>query len=133
MIIPPTGARLILASDGLWDALAAGRLAKALRNSRTPADAARMAVGLAIQVKQRLADDTSVLVVDILPHSGYANRSLLQGIGHTLGLVDILPHVEVRMGLGGEWNRACRSKTAGLSWYSRHCITWMTEERAVRA
>ena len=42
--LPPTGARLIIASDGLWDSVPAGRVARVLRNHSCPKSAAMQAV-----------------------------------------------------------------------------------------
>lgn len=42
--IPPTGARLVIASDGLWDAVPAGRVARVLRQHGTAKGAAMQAI-----------------------------------------------------------------------------------------
>ncbi|KAI5065319.1 hypothetical protein GOP47_0020014 [Adiantum capillus-veneris] len=59
------GGRLILASDGVWDALSCERVAKCCRG--LPAElAARQVVKEALQARG-LQDDTTCLVVDIMP------------------------------------------------------------------
>eukprot|EP00887_Chlorella_sp_A99_P000939 scaffold5.g939.t1 len=67
--VPAAGARLIVATDGLWDAIPAGKVAQALRNARTPEAAANLAVRLAQQARSNCArkDDITVCVVDLLP------------------------------------------------------------------
>ena len=49
VVVPPSGARLILASDGLWDAVPAARLAQALRTAPSPQAAAELAAELALR------------------------------------------------------------------------------------
>ncbi|KAJ8426589.1 hypothetical protein Cgig2_018057 [Carnegiea gigantea] len=60
-----TGGRLIIASDGIWDALSSDAAAKACQG--LPADlAARLVVKEALR-SRGLKDDTTCLVVDIIP------------------------------------------------------------------
>lgn len=60
-----TGGRLIIASDGIWDALSSDMAAKACRG--LPADlAAKLVVKEALR-SRGLKDDTTCLVVDIIP------------------------------------------------------------------
>lgn len=60
-----TGGRLIIASDGIWDALSSEAAAKACRG--LPADlAAKLVVKEALR-SRGLKDDTTCLVVDIIP------------------------------------------------------------------
>lgn len=67
LLLPPTGGRLILASDGLWNAVPPGRLAAALRAvSGGPQAAADAAVAMALAAGEQ-RDDITVLVVDMLP------------------------------------------------------------------
>jgi hypothetical protein len=42
--LPPSGARLVLASDGLWDGMPMGRVARVLRSHATPKGAATQAI-----------------------------------------------------------------------------------------
>ena len=42
--LPPNGGRLIIATDGLWDSMPAGRVARVLRNHACPKSAAMQAV-----------------------------------------------------------------------------------------
>ncbi|KAL4445896.1 hypothetical protein ABPG77_009095 [Micractinium sp. CCAP 211/92] len=68
--LPPTGARLIIASDGLWDAMPAARVARVLRGHPTPKAAANQAVsGVAASMGGLLRDDITVVVADFLPES----------------------------------------------------------------
>lgn len=56
--LPATGARLIIASDGLWDAMPAGRVARVLRGQPTAKAAANQAVsGVAASMGGLLRDD----------------------------------------------------------------------------
>lgn len=58
--LPPTGARLIIASDGLWDAMPAGRVARVLRSQPTAKSAAMQAVsGVAASLGGLLRDDVT--------------------------------------------------------------------------
>jgi serine/threonine protein phosphatase PrpC len=63
--LPPAGARLILASDGLWDAVQPKTAAHHVRGLAAH-EAAHRLLALAIK-KDRLKDDVTVLVVDFLP------------------------------------------------------------------
>lgn len=66
--LPPTGARLIIASDGLWDAVPAGRVARMLRQHGTAKAAATQAVNCAVSCRGgMLSDDVTVVIVDLLP------------------------------------------------------------------
>lgn len=56
--LPATGARLVVASDGLWDAMPAGRVARVLRGQPTPKAAANQAVAsVAASLGGLLRDD----------------------------------------------------------------------------
>lgn len=60
MRIPPTGARLVIASDGLWDSMPAGRVARLLRQQPTAKGAALAAVSAAAAARNgMLADDVT--------------------------------------------------------------------------
>lgn len=68
--LPATGARLVVASDGLWDAMPAGRVARVLRGQPTPKAAANQAVAsVAASLGGLLRDDITVIVADFLPES----------------------------------------------------------------
>ncbi|EYU25409.1 hypothetical protein ABFS82_03G045100 [Erythranthe guttata] len=63
--LSPTGGRLIISSDGVWDALSAEAAFECCRGM-PPDTAASQIVKEAVQVKG-LRDDTTCIVVDILP------------------------------------------------------------------
>jgi len=66
--IPMAGARLILASDGLWDHITSKKACKASRKlsiAEVPDGLIRLAESMS---QNGLTDDTSVLVVDMLPN-----------------------------------------------------------------
>jgi hypothetical protein len=66
--LPSTGARLLLASDGLWDAVMTSRLIASMRRYPLPEAAAVQAVRMAKQSSGGiLRDDITVMVVDFLP------------------------------------------------------------------
>lgn len=66
--LPATGARLIIASDGLWDAMPAGRVARVLRAQASAQGAAMQAVhSVNASLGGLLRDDVTVLVIDFLP------------------------------------------------------------------
>jgi hypothetical protein len=66
--LPSTGARLLLASDGLWDAVVTNRLIASMRRYPLPEAAAVQAVRMAKQSSGGvLRDDITVMVVDFLP------------------------------------------------------------------
>lgn len=63
--LPESGARLIIASDGIWDALSSEMAAKCCRGLSTEL-AAKLVVKEALRTSG-LKDDTTCLVVDIIP------------------------------------------------------------------
>ncbi|KAI3438649.1 hypothetical protein D9Q98_001071 [Chlorella vulgaris] len=66
--LPSTGARLIMASDGLWDSMPEGRVARVLRQHGTAKAAATQAVSsVAASRGGFISDDVTVIVVNILP------------------------------------------------------------------
>lgn len=68
VIIPPSGARMVLASDGLWDHMSGEKACKMLRKLCLGQTAqALMQNALEASGGRRLSDDTSILVLDILP------------------------------------------------------------------
>jgi len=63
--LPPTGGRLVLASDGLWDAVSVKDACHFAKGLPAPAAAAQL-LKLAVRRVGR-ADDVTVTVVDLLP------------------------------------------------------------------
>lgn len=63
--IPQNGARLIIASDGLWDAVHPKTAAHHTRDMKA-SEASHKLLSMAIK-KDRLKDDVTIIVVDILP------------------------------------------------------------------
>lgn len=76
--LSPGGGRLIIASDGVWDALTSEKAAKVCRGEKQPEVAAKNVVKEAIKT-QGLRDDTTCLVVDIVP-PGRASRSFAPAV-----------------------------------------------------
>ncbi|KAA0034574.1 putative protein phosphatase 2C 15 [Cucumis melo var. makuwa] len=73
--LPNAGGRLIIASDGIWDALSSDMAAKSCRG--LPAElAARQVVKEALRTRG-LKDDTTCIVVDIIPPDNSAQSSPL--------------------------------------------------------
>eukprot|EP00798_Chlamydomonas_sp_ICE-L_P005306 gene5306-18550_t len=64
-LVPKTGARLISASDGLWDVLSFGKAAK-LSRPKSARDASN-ALMAAVTKDLRCLDDTSIFIIDVLP------------------------------------------------------------------
>ncbi|KAI8463185.1 MAG: phosphatase 2C-like domain-containing protein [Monoraphidium minutum] len=58
--------RFIIASDGLWDLMSYEKAAKGIRNKLPPEAAASMAA--AVVRDKRMADDMSLIVLDVLPN-----------------------------------------------------------------
>ncbi|KAH7422827.1 hypothetical protein KP509_12G027400 [Ceratopteris richardii] len=68
--LPKTGGRLIIASDGLWDALSIEKAAKCCRGL-----SAELAAKQLESLRARgLRDDTTCLVVDLLPPLGHMSK-----------------------------------------------------------
>lgn len=67
VILPDVGARLIIASDGLWDCVTYGKSAKHVRCKPTNLAASSL-LSLAAR-DRRIHDDTSIIVVDALPNT----------------------------------------------------------------
>ena len=73
--LPPRGGRIVLASDGLWDAVstrAAAHRARGLPATRAAADLVHMALR-----SRGLRDDVSVAVIDIIPPDSAASGARL--------------------------------------------------------
>mmetsp|Transcript_15114 Transcript_15114/g.26823 ORF Transcript_15114/g.26823 Transcript_15114/m.26823 type:complete len:545 (+) Transcript_15114:98-1732(+) len=91
VVLPPAGARLILASDGLWDLVSISRAAKLIRNHPIES-AANHLVETALRDNKQL-DDCSVIVADFLPKRGTnfptvalkAGRSITNANGKSSG------------------------------------------------
>lgn len=68
--MPPTGARLLVASDGVWDAYEKmGRVGQMLRSWTLDTCPQRLIQSI-VRAYGGLRDDTSLIVADILPPSG---------------------------------------------------------------
>ncbi|GAX80483.1 hypothetical protein CEUSTIGMA_g7921.t1 [Chlamydomonas eustigma] len=65
VLVPEEGCRVIMSSDGLWDILTLSKAVKMVRPK--PNDSAAQTLVNATLRDQRFNDDTSVIVVDILP------------------------------------------------------------------
>lgn len=78
--IPSTGARLVMASDGLWDHISGVKACKHVRGWILK-HAPEQLINLARNVAGQLSDDTTILVVDMLPCS----RSDFSGIAQSVG------------------------------------------------
>ncbi|XP_024369090.1 probable protein phosphatase 2C 5 [Physcomitrium patens] len=66
--LSPAGGRLIIASDGVWDAISSRKAARCCRGVLQPEIAAKHVVKEAIRARG-LRDDTTCLVVDIVPRN----------------------------------------------------------------
>lgn len=66
-LLPPSGGRLMIASDGLWDTMSGKQCAK-LVHSKQVQQAAQLLVNTAHKKDSR--DDITVMVVDLLPTDG---------------------------------------------------------------
>ena len=65
--LPLEGARLLLASDGVWDALGMGRVARAARPHAAP-EAADAVITAALVAQGHVPrDDASIIIIDLLP------------------------------------------------------------------
>ena len=63
-VLPPSGGRIIIASDGLWD-IATGKQAAKIVHMKAVQPACQLLVGTAQRKDSR--DDITVTVVDVLP------------------------------------------------------------------
>lgn len=77
-IIPCTGARLLLASDGLWDFFTGPSACKIARKARLEKAPARLFRALMFQTDGVLLDDTTIMVVDILPRADLEFRDAVK-------------------------------------------------------
>lgn len=68
IVIPPSGVRMVIASDGLWDHVSGPKACQIIQNVRLPKAAdCLMKSAIAGSGGYRLSDDTSIMVLDILP------------------------------------------------------------------
>ena len=72
--LPPEGGRVVLCSDGVWDALSVEKVAKCLRKAANPAAAAEKVVARAIKARG-LRDDTTCTVAAVGSASGQSTSS----------------------------------------------------------
>jgi len=68
VMLPRSGARIILASDGLWDHVSGVKACKYSRSSMLK-HAPKRLINLAASIAGRLSDDTTILTVDVVPQS----------------------------------------------------------------
>lgn len=66
LAIPRSGARLVMASDGLWDHLSGSQACKEIRTEML-SQAPKQLLNVAKHAAGRLSDDTTILIVDMLP------------------------------------------------------------------
>lgn len=78
MVVPCTGARLLLASDGLWDFFTGPSACKIARKARLEKAPARLFRALMFQTDGVLLDDTTIMVVDILPRADLEFRDAVK-------------------------------------------------------
>ncbi|XP_024393344.1 probable protein phosphatase 2C 5 isoform X1 [Physcomitrium patens] len=96
--LSPGGGRLIIASDGVWDALTSEKAAKVCRGEKHPEVAAKNIVKEVIKV-QGLRDDTTCLVVDIVP-PGRASRSFAPAVRKQMMVMRFLRRTRSKKGSG---------------------------------
>lgn len=66
LLVPQTGARLILASDGIWDALGLSKVEKNLKHKSREKCSEKLMDLVSIVQGGELEDDASVIIVDVL-------------------------------------------------------------------
>ncbi|KAK9804924.1 hypothetical protein WJX72_012226 [[Myrmecia] bisecta] len=66
LVVPRQGGRMVIASDGVWDAFDMKRVAKLTRSHPTAVAAGKILTTV-VRAQGGLRDDTSLIVVDILP------------------------------------------------------------------
>eukprot|EP00210_Caulerpa_lentillifera_P006802 g6501.t1 len=68
VIVPKAGARLIMATDGLWDYISGEQACELIRTTKASQASAQLFQELKTATRNcRLMDDTTILVVDLLP------------------------------------------------------------------
>ncbi|CAD7697268.1 unnamed protein product [Ostreobium quekettii] len=83
VVIPDTGARLLLASDGLWDYFTGLRACKVARGSPLSKVPQRLFKALMFHTDGVLTDDTTILALDILPPGNTDFRHLAKQVRKT--------------------------------------------------
>ena len=71
VILPPCGARLIIASDGVWDAIPSAKLSKLIKGKSTAA-ATKAVIAQCVWVKNAtggITDDTTVMIADFVANN----------------------------------------------------------------
>eukprot|EP00798_Chlamydomonas_sp_ICE-L_P008571 gene8571-34005_t len=92
LMMPSSGSRLILGSDGLWDVLSQKAVAQQLKILTTKPAAASLMASVARDL--RIQDDVTVIVVDILPNAttSFPSQQLrVAQLHHTLRMHDPAP------------------------------------------
>lgn len=69
VMLPPSGGRLVVASDGVWDAFDKLTRVTGMARGSTTENAPSQLIQTIIRAFGGLKDDTTVIVVDILPHT----------------------------------------------------------------
>lgn len=69
IMLPPSGARLVVASDGVWDAFDKMTRVTGMARGSTTENAPSQIIQTIIRAFGGLKDDTTVIVVDVLPHA----------------------------------------------------------------
>jgi len=70
VMVPPTGARLLVGSDGIWDAFDKMSRAGSMSRSWSTENVPSRMIQTIVRAYGGLKDDTSLIVVDILPKGG---------------------------------------------------------------
>lgn len=83
VVIPETGGRLLVASDGLWDYFTGKRACRVARSSPLYKVPHRLFKSLMFHTDGVLTDDTTILAVDILPQGHNDFRSLAKQVRKT--------------------------------------------------
>jgi serine/threonine protein phosphatase PrpC len=76
IVLPPDGCRIILGSDGLWDCIPFSKVARMVRGMK--ADQAASELVSVASANTRIIDDTSAVVVDILPSASTTFPAIVQ-------------------------------------------------------
>lgn len=79
VILPKTGSRLVMASDGLWDLISMEDAAEVSRWAPIKQVASKLVTQAVFQNNWSFTDDTSVMVLDILPANQYDFPKLVKG------------------------------------------------------
>lgn len=76
ILLPPEGCRIILGSDGLWDCIPFSKAVRMVRGMK--ADQAANELVSCAAANTRIIDDTSAVVVDILPNASTSFPAIVQ-------------------------------------------------------